>query len=154
VEDGTEVDTERLAVTLLAPPGQETDPVRPERRESLRAEQKKLTRNRLLDAAVTVFAEKSFVDTRMEDIAAAAGVARVTVYAHFPGKGEIVQALAGRVYAAVGEVYAALGRIPQWTRADIRTWLDDAAARWREIAPTLMVIHVAGAAALSGMARD
>lgn len=131
----------------------ETVPVKPERRGSLRAEQKKLTRNRLLDAAVTVFAEKSFVDATMEDIAAAAGVARVTVYAHFPGKRELIQALVGRVYETFGQVYAGLAAIPQWSRPAIRNWLDDAASQWRSIAPTLRVIHVVGAALLSTAAR-
>ena len=42
-------------------------------RLSLRDEQKNLTRRRVLDAAVAVFAEKSFIDATMEDIARAAG---------------------------------------------------------------------------------
>jgi AcrR family transcriptional regulator len=125
----------------------ETGPVKPEPRGSLREEQKKLTRNRVLDAAVVVFAEKAFVDTTMEDIAKAAGVSRVTVYAHFPGKGDIMQALARRVYDTMDEVYGGLAQIPQWTRAAIRNWLDDAVERWRAMAPTLRVVHVGGAMA-------
>lgn len=125
----------------------DTDLVKPEPRGSLREEQKKLTRNRLLDAAVTVFTEKAFVDTTMEDIARAAGVTRVTVYAHFPGKGDIIQALAQRVYDTMGEVYAGLAKIPRWTRETIREWLDDAASQWQGMAPTLRVVHVAGAMA-------
>jgi AcrR family transcriptional regulator len=104
-----------------------------------------LTRNRLLDAAVTVFTEKAFVDTTMEDIARAAGVTRVTVYAHFPGKGDIIQALADRVYDTMAEVYVGLAEIPQWTPAAIRKWLDDAVEQWRGMAPTLRVVHVGGA---------
>jgi AcrR family transcriptional regulator len=119
--------------------------VKPAPRGSLREEQKKLTRNRLLDAAVTVFTEKAFVDTTMEDIARAAGVSRVTVYAHFPGKGDIIQALADRVYDTMAEVYVGLAEIPQWTPAAIRKWLDDAVEQWRGMAPTLRVVHVGGA---------
>jgi AcrR family transcriptional regulator len=119
--------------------------VKPAPRGSLREEQKKLTRNRLLDAAVTVFTEKAFVDTTMEDIARAAGVTRVTVYAHFPGKGDIIQALADRVYDTMAEVYVGLAEIPQWTPAAIRKWLDDAVEQWRGMAPTLRVVHVGGA---------
>jgi AcrR family transcriptional regulator len=126
--------------------------VKPERPGNLREEQKKLTRNRLLDAAVTIFAEKSLVDATMEDIAVAAGVARVTVYAHFPGKREIIQALAGLVYDTMDEIYAGLAAIPHWTRAEIRNWLDEAASQWRVIAPTLSVVHVVGAAVLSTVA--
>ena len=112
-------------------------------RASLREEQKALTRNRLLDAAVTVLAEKSIVDATMEDIARAAGVTRVTVYAHFPGKGEIVQALAERLYGTMGEVFGGLAAIPHWTRPRVRTWLDDATARWREMVPTLRAVRLA-----------
>lgn len=112
-------------------------------RSSLREEQKALTRTRLLDAAVTVLAEKSIVDATMEDIARAAGVTRVTVYAHFPGKGEIVQALAERVYGIMAEVFAGLAAMPQWTRPGIRHWLDGATVRWREMVPTLRAVRLA-----------
>lgn len=149
------MDRPPAGASLLVSPAasvRETGPVKPERPGSLREEQKKLTRNRLLDAAVTIFGEKSFVDATMEDIAATAGVARVTVYAHFPGKREIIQALAGLVYDTMDEIYAGLAAIPHWTRAEIRNWLDEAAARWRAIAPTLRVVHVVGAAVLSTVA--
>ncbi len=65
---------------------------------------------------------------RLEDIAQAAGVTRATVYAHFPGKAEIVDALVARVYGVMGEAYAELAALPRWTRAGIRAWLDEAAA--------------------------
>ncbi|MCP2167786.1 TetR/AcrR family transcriptional regulator [Goodfellowiella coeruleoviolacea] len=111
---------------------------------SLREEQKNLTRNRVLDAAVTVFAEKSFVGATMEDIARAAGVTRATVYAHFPGKNEIIRALLVRVYDISHEVYAALAAVPAWNRATIRAWLDGAVVRWREMAPMIHVLSAAG----------
>jgi AcrR family transcriptional regulator len=126
-----------------------TGRVRTQRRGSLREEQKMMTRNRLLDAAVAVFAEKSFVDATMDDIAGEAGVARVTVYAHFPGKNEIIQALATRVYEVMGEVFHTLSAHDRWTGATIRAWLAAAAARWQQIAPALQVVHVEGAVALS-----
>ncbi|WP_051799335.1 TetR/AcrR family transcriptional regulator [Catenuloplanes japonicus] len=118
-------------------------------RGSLREEQKRMTRQRLLDAALTVFAEKSFLDATMDDIAGAAGVARVTVYAHFPGKTEIIQALTTRVYDAMSDIFAALGALPAWTPATIRGWLDDTVPDWQAITPVLRVIHVEGAVALS-----
>ncbi|MCX4815410.1 TetR/AcrR family transcriptional regulator [Streptomyces sp. NBC_01239] len=74
----------------------------------------------MLDAAVTVLTEKPFLDARMEDIARAAGVTRATVYAHFPGKAEIVDALVARVHGVMGEAYAELAALPRWTRAGIR----------------------------------
>jgi hypothetical protein len=57
-----------------------------------------------------VFAGKAFVDTTMEDVARAAGVTRVTVYAHFPGKGDIMDRR--RPAAGSGGSARAAGRLP------------------------------------------
>lgn len=43
-----------------------------------------------LPAAAAVFAERGFEGTRMEDIVAATGVPRPTLYYHFEGKGQIL----------------------------------------------------------------
>jgi AcrR family transcriptional regulator len=123
----------------------------PTPRRNLREEQKILTHRRLLEAAVTVFTEKPFLDARMEDIAQAAGVTRVTVYAHFPGKAEIVDALVERLYGLMGEAYADLAALPRWTPAEIRAWLEEAAARWREMAPIRRVANAAAPAALRSL---
>ncbi|MGI5452426.1 TetR/AcrR family transcriptional regulator [Streptomyces sp. CA-249302] len=117
-------------------------------RRNLREEQKILTHRRLLDAAVTVFTETSFLDARMEDIAQAAGVTRATVYAHFPGKADIVDALVERVYELMEEAYADLADRPEWTTAGIRAWLDGAESRWREMAPIRRVANSAAPTAL------
>ena len=59
-------------------------------RAALREEQKTATRRRVLDAAVRVFTETPFVSASVGDVATAAGVTRVTVYAHFPdGKADL-----------------------------------------------------------------
>jgi AcrR family transcriptional regulator len=113
-------------------------------RPTPRAEQKTVTRNRVLGAAVRVFGEKSFVGASMEDIARAAGVTRVTVYAHFGGKTEIIRALSDQVFDIAGAVYTDLADRPQWTRAVIRDWLDAAVTRWRELAPTIHALAAAG----------
>ena len=48
----------------------------------------------ILEAAQQVFAEKGFAATRMEDIAARAGVTKGTIYLYFPGKEEVFKTLA------------------------------------------------------------
>jgi AcrR family transcriptional regulator len=53
------------------------------------------TRRALLDAADAAFGSRGWADTRMEDIAAAAGVSPATAYNHFPSK----HVLVGCVYA-------------------------------------------------------
>jgi AcrR family transcriptional regulator len=52
------------------------------------------TRRALLDAADATFGSRGWADTRMEDVAAAAGVSAATAYNHFPSK----QVLVGSVY--------------------------------------------------------
>lgn len=47
----------------------------------------------ILGAALKTFAEKGFAATRMEDIAARAGVTKGTIYLYFPGKEEVFKTL-------------------------------------------------------------
>jgi AcrR family transcriptional regulator len=47
----------------------------------------------ILDAAMTVFAEKGFAAARMADIAARAGVTKGTIYLYFPSKEEVFKKL-------------------------------------------------------------
>ncbi len=47
------------------------------------------TRTRILEAAVRVFAEKGYHETRMDDIVSAANASKGSIYFHFPGKQEI-----------------------------------------------------------------
>lgn len=130
--------------------------VRSAARTSPRHERKKQTYGRILDGAVAVFTEKSFVEATMEDIARAAKVTRATVYAYFPGKVEILRALVARVYEVADGVCAALAAREEWTREGVRAWLHDAAAAWREMAPVIRVLAAAGSTAVGdpGGARD
>src|SRR6185437_10038127 len=50
------------------------------------------TRERLLRAAVDVFARRGYDGTRVADIAAAAGVSNGALYAHFDSKAELIVA--------------------------------------------------------------
>ena len=52
-----------------------------------------LTRQRILDAALSVFARKGFHDTRIDDIADEAESSKGGVYFHFPGKEQLFLAL-------------------------------------------------------------
>jgi len=116
-------------------------------RAALREEQKAATRNRVLDAAVRVFTETPFVAASVADVATAAGVTRMTVYAHFPdGKTDIVRGLIARVYATADRLYADLAEA-DWTRDAIRDWVAAAAAAWRRMAPTIRVVTTTGAIA-------
>lgn len=54
-----------------------------------------VTRKRLLTAGLEAFGERGYFDTRMEDIAAAAGTSRATVYQYFPDKESLARELLG-----------------------------------------------------------
>jgi AcrR family transcriptional regulator len=59
----------------------------------------------ILEAALIVFAEKGFAATRMEDIAAKAGVTKGTIYLYFPGKEAVFKSL---VRQAIGSNIATI----------------------------------------------
>jgi AcrR family transcriptional regulator len=60
------------------------------RRTQEEAEQ---TRQDLLDAALTIFSQKGYTATHLEDIARAAGVTRGAIYHHFGSKSDLFLAL-------------------------------------------------------------
>lgn len=53
-------------------------------------------RSEILDAATRVFGDKGYDETRMDDVAAAANLAKATVYAYFDSKDEIFAAVVER----------------------------------------------------------
>lgn len=66
------------------------------------------TRERLLTAAATVFAERGYDGTRVADIAAAAGVSNGALYAHFDSKAELlVSALRTHGRRLLADLFAA-----------------------------------------------
>src|SRR5689334_16899936 len=65
-----------------------------------RAEGANATRQRLLEVAEALFAERGFAATTMGAIASGAGVSPATVYLHFPNKASVVTALADAITAA------------------------------------------------------
>ncbi|WP_405485382.1 TetR/AcrR family transcriptional regulator [Nocardia sp. NBC_00511] len=64
------------------------------KRTSLRDEQKRLTRSRLIEAATQLFTTQGYATVRVDDIAAAVGCSRATFYLHFTGKPDVLRAIA------------------------------------------------------------
>ena len=62
----------------------------------IRRRRKQARRNELLDAALALFVEKGFADTRTEEIAARAGVSKGTIYLYFSSKEEMLKAVIAR----------------------------------------------------------
>ena len=65
----------------------------PEKLDGRRTEARGTARERLLDAAAEVFAERGYRATRVEDLAAAAGLTKGAVYWNFESKEDIFVAL-------------------------------------------------------------
>ncbi|MBO0796260.1 MAG: helix-turn-helix transcriptional regulator, partial [Ktedonobacteraceae bacterium] len=66
-----------------------TDTPHRQLKERLRQERAEL----ILEIAEVMFIDKGYHDTSMDEIAARAGVAKGTLYQHFPGKEDLVFAL-------------------------------------------------------------
>lgn len=60
---------------------------------TLRAAQKAMTRKLLLEAGLALFVEQGYAATTIDQIAGRAGTTRVTFYAHFPSRSELMRAL-------------------------------------------------------------
>jgi TetR/AcrR family transcriptional regulator len=84
-----------------------------------RAEQRDATRQRIVDAAVTAFAEQGFGASSTRDIATRAGVTQGLVTYHFESKDELWRAAADQIFGGL------VGTLPdrplRATRAERRT---------------------------------
>ncbi|MFD4456421.1 TetR/AcrR family transcriptional regulator [Nocardia sp. NPDC058480] len=97
----------------------------PARRGSLREEQKRLTKARIVKTARTLFETQGYSDVRVDDIVAAVGCSRATFYLHFTSKGEVLRAIAQEgTLTSVREFYADLDRVlTDGSRAALREWM-------------------------------
>lgn len=116
---------------------------------TLRDRQRELTRTLILEAAQKVFADRGYVQTRVEDITAAAGTTRATFYLHFPGKSELAQALFQQTLDLAVERYRKLDEMLAERQDDprqaLRTWLAEWLEVWRENAAAYMGMAQAAA---------
>ena len=60
---------------------------------SERANESRPTRERILDAALNIFSAKGFHDTKLDEIVAAGGISKGSIYFHFPNKEKLFIAL-------------------------------------------------------------
>lgn len=76
---------------------------RPPASNRIREARREMYRRVITEAAEAVFSEKGFADTRMSDVALEAGISLKTLYATFPGKVELFEAIRA---ARIDEVMA------------------------------------------------
>lgn len=110
---------------------------------SLRQAQKQMTRRLLLDAGLELFNSKGYAATTVDDIATAAGTTRVTFYAYFPSRSELMRALIDeqlnerlqRIRTAHRGSTAEdlVAAVRDGSRAAIHGWLAQTADRWPSI---------------------
>lgn len=92
-----------------------------------RARRKEARPGELLDAALQLFVEKGFAATRVEEVAARAGVSKGTLFLYFPSKVELFKAvvnenLAGRFTEWNAEFEQFSGSSAELVRYALHTW--------------------------------
>ncbi|MDV8071338.1 helix-turn-helix domain-containing protein [Rhodococcus sp. IEGM 1366] len=101
---------------------------------SLRERQKMQTRDHILDVAGTLFGEKGFASTSINDVVEVAGTSRATLYAHFESKDSLLEALLDRMWTESQWHYEKFGALDDWTRGSILGWLRNFARAWQRYA--------------------
>ncbi|MGO4494023.1 TetR/AcrR family transcriptional regulator [Arthrobacter sp. 2YAF22_2] len=121
---------------------------------SLREAQKQLTRDMIVERALALFTEKGYAATTIDEIAAAAGTTRVTFYAYYPSRSDLMRDFMARVNAVLeradgpdrtstaAELVDVVrdGKLP-----GILAWLESRAALWPVFRPYLDALDEAAA---------
>jgi AcrR family transcriptional regulator len=102
----------------------------PAGRGTLRDEQRRMTRQRLADAALELFEEVGYGAATADGIAKRAGANRATFYLHYAGKADVVLELMERVHEEVTGIFATVAALDDPTPAQLRAWLQDVLAFW------------------------
>ncbi|WP_341317494.1 TetR/AcrR family transcriptional regulator [Paraburkholderia sp. IMGN_8] len=104
-----------------------------EKQQSIREQQKLMTQERLLDAAVRVFLARGYSEATTDDIVAEAGVGRATFYLHFKSKLEVMRSLirvVERQNESIIDEFVACGSptrefLESWLRRFIGHWIEN-----------------------------
>jgi AcrR family transcriptional regulator len=99
-------------------------------RLSLRDEQKRLTRRRLIEGALAAFERKGYAATTIDDIVAEANASRATFYLHFKRKADVLLAVAEARGRRWRELYVELTSGGRLTRDKLYEWLDSMAENY------------------------
>jgi AcrR family transcriptional regulator len=110
----------------------------------LRAAQKEMTRRLLLSTALELFEAKGFAATTVDEIAAAAGTTRVTFYAYFPSRSDLMRELIGELNQNLERISdpghgstarSLVSAVRDGDRAGFAAWLTDVSKQWDTIRP-------------------
>jgi AcrR family transcriptional regulator len=90
----------------------------------LRDEQRRLTRQRLLEGAQQVFADRGFFDATIDEIVAHAGASRGTFYLYYKSKTEILKDLMEDVQKDAARLARTLADMRELSHAELESWID------------------------------
>jgi AcrR family transcriptional regulator len=100
-------------------------------RQTLRDQQREVTRQRLLDAARLVFQRDGYGQATVGDIANQASINRATFYLHFPSKAALFEELVADIAAEAARYWRLLDTaLTAHSRMAIRDWLASAFGWW------------------------
>lgn len=121
---------------------------------SLREAQKQLTRDVIVERALELFTQKGYAATTIDEIAAAAGTTRVTFYAYYPSRSDLMRDFMARVNTVLDRAdgpgrESTAAELVDVVRAGelpgILAWLESRAALWPVFRPYLDVLDEAAA---------
>lgn len=91
---------------------------------SLREAQRRFTTQHILDAAITVFVERGYAASTVDDIIEQAGTSRRTFYAHFGNRSHVLVAVANSLLPEIQENYRQLDKaLAQRSAEPLREWI-------------------------------
>jgi AcrR family transcriptional regulator len=112
-------------------PPSEDRPTLTKPRQTLRDQQREVTRQRLLEAARVVFERDGYGHATVGDIANQASVNRATFYLHFPSKAALFEELISDVTGEAARYWRLLDTaLTMNSRVAIRDWLASAFGWW------------------------
>jgi AcrR family transcriptional regulator len=112
---------------------------------TLRDEQKRLTRRRLIEGALAAFERKGYAATTIDDIVAEANASRATFYLHFKSKSDVVLVMAQTLGTRWRELYRDLTSGERLSRKELYDWLDAMAGHYQTNRATVAALDQAAA---------
>ncbi|MFB6777770.1 TetR/AcrR family transcriptional regulator [Streptomyces sp. NPDC056352] len=116
---------------------------------NLREAQKQMTRRLLLESGLELFKTKGYSATTVDDIATAAGTTRVTFYAYFPSRSDLMKALIDeqlnealqrvRSHEHGSTAQDLVATVVDGTPEAIKAWLRRTADNWPAIRPIIRI---------------
>src|SRR3954464_12932187 len=113
-----------------------------------------MTRRLLLSTALELFESKGYAGTTVDDIAAAAGTTRVTFYAYFPSRSDLMRELIAELNQILERISSPdhgstasdlVTAVRDGSREAIGAWLVDRSKQWDTIRPYTVAAFEAAA---------